>query len=61
MTKTLTVELTDPQAEALAQFVKRVGWQEWQQNAVDDNEASLMRSAFEQLQKALHEAGFNPR
>jgi predicted transcriptional regulator len=57
----LTLELTDTQAEALAQFVKRVGWQEWRQNAVDDNEASQMRGAFDQLQKALREAGFSPR
>jgi hypothetical protein len=57
----LTFELTDDQAEALAQFVKRVSWYDWRQNAVDDDEAHKMRSAFDQLQKALWRAGFNPR
>lgn len=57
----LTVELDEMQSEALAQFVKRVGWSEWRQNAVNDDEAYCMKSAFGQLQKALAEAGFAPR
>ena len=55
------LELTDDQAYALAQFVKRVGWQEWRQNAVDDGEAALMREAFGQIAKALADYGYSPR
>ena len=57
----LTVYLDEARALALAQFVKRCGWSEWRQNAVDDNEAAEMRAAFGELQKALAEAGFAPR
>ena len=55
------LELTDNQALALAQFVKRVGWTEWRQNAVDDAEAYLMRDAFDQLAAALKDGGYSPR
>ena len=57
----LNLELTDEQAYALAQFVKRCGWSEWRQNAVDDAEAYRMREAFAQLAKALKEGGYSPR
>ena len=57
----LTFELTDDQAYALAQFVKRCGWQEWRQNAVDDVEAYLMRDAFDELARALKDSGFSSR
>jgi len=40
---TVTVELADSRALALAQFVKRVGWQEFRACAVDDEEASHER------------------
>jgi len=55
------IELTDNQALALAQFVKRVGWTEWRQNAVDDAEAYLMRDAFDQLARSLADGGYSPR
>ena len=58
---TITCELSDDQALALAQFVKRVGWSEFRTNAVDDNEAAMIRSAVDALQKALVEAGYAPR
>ena len=57
----LTIELTDDQAYALSQFVKRVGWTEWRQNAVDDAEAYLIRDAFGQLARSLAEYGYSPR
>ena len=60
-TMDMHLELTDDQAYALAQFVKRVGWQEWRQNAVDDDEAALMREAFGQLARTLAEYGYAPR
>ena len=56
-----TVILEPAQALALAQFVKRVGWQEIRQNAVDDDEAYVMRDALGELAKALREAGYAPR
>jgi dissimilatory sulfite reductase (desulfoviridin) alpha/beta subunit len=58
---TVSMALTDDQALALAQFVKRVGWSEFRANAVDDNEAATIRSAVDALQKALVEAGYAPR
>ena len=60
-TMNLTLELTDDQAYALAQFVKRCGWTEWRQNAVDDDEAYLIRDAFDQLARALRDGGYSPR
>lgn len=54
-------ELTGAETWALAQFVKRVGWSEMRSNAVDDDEADLMRSAIEKLQAALAGAGVAPR
>ena len=54
-------DLTEQQAMALAQFVKRVGWQEIRQNAVDDDEAYLIRDGIGSLQNALAEKGFAPR
>ena len=58
---TFTVTLAPPEALALAQFLKRVGWTELRGNAIDDDEAYRMRGAFERVQKALAEVGFAPR
>ena len=58
---TTTIELTEGQAMALAQFMKRVGWDEWRRKAVDDAEAHLMRDACDKLSKALADRGFAPR
>ena len=55
------MELEPAQALALAQFVKRVGWSEIRQNAVDDNEAYAMREALGFLDKALGDSGYAPR
>lgn len=60
-TTNLSLELTADQANALAEFVKRCGWSEWRQNAVDDAEAYLMRDAFDQLSRALKDSGYSPR
>ena len=56
-----SVELTDAEALALAQFVKRVGWQEMRQCAVSDEEAREIRAAIYKLQDALAEVGYAPR
>ena len=58
---TVTCELGAAQSLALAQFVKRVGWSEFRTNATDDDEAALIRSAVDVLQKSLAEAGYAPR
>lgn len=58
---TVTTELTQSQALALAQFVKRLTWSEIQACAVDENETYEMRDAVNLLQKSLAEAGFSPR
>ena len=57
----VALELADAQALALAQFCKRVGWQEFRANAVDEEEAYEIRAAVDTLQAALREAGYAPR
>lgn len=58
---TVSMTMMEDQAQALAQFVKRVGWSEFRINAVDDTEAATIRSAVDVLQKALADAGYAPR
>ena len=58
---TITVELNEDQAQALAQFIKRYTWTDVRQNAVNDEEAYLMREAFDALQYAMADAGYAPR
>lgn len=60
-TVTVTTELTDSQAMALAQFVKRLTWSEMRDCAVDDDETWVMKDAIQALQKSLADAGFSPR
>lgn len=45
-TVTVTTELTDSQAMALAQFVKRLTWSEMRDCAVDDDETWVMKDAI---------------
>lgn len=61
-TKTaITVELTDEEAQALAQYLKRYIWTDVRQSAANDEEAYLMRDAFNAMQYALAGAGYSPR
>lgn len=46
-TVTVTTELTDSQAMALAQFVKRLTWSEMRACAVDDDETWVMKDAIQ--------------
>ena len=57
----LDIELDNVEAMALAQFVKRIGWRELRQNAVDDEEAYLMQGSVSKLQNAMANAGYAPR
>ena len=58
---TITVELTDSQALALAQLIKRIPLSDLRSNAQDEEEAYVMQGALQQVRKALSEQGFNPR
>ncbi len=60
-TVSVLTELSDAQALALAQLVKRVGWQEVRVNAVDDDEAYLMKDTLASLQRSLADSGYAPR
>ena len=60
-TETITVELTEAEAMAYAQFLKRVGWREYRENSVNEAEADLMRDAGYKIQGALIEKGYAPR
>jgi hypothetical protein len=60
-TITITVELTDAEALAYAQFLKRVGWREYRDNAVNEDETYLMRDAGGKIREALSEQGYAPR
>jgi hypothetical protein len=62
--KTITLDLDDNQAEALAQFTKRITYDAVE--AVADRhdggaELDDMRAGLDKLQRALAEAGFAPR
>lgn len=58
---TFSVEMDDSTAWALAQFLKRVGFSEIRQNAVDDAEAYTMRDGLDRVRIALQRAGHDPR
>ena len=57
----ITVELSDEQARAFAQFLKRVGHRDYISLAVDDEEAYLMLDAGEVIRRELRQAGYMPR
>ncbi|MBP1039194.1 hypothetical protein J8631_26945 [Serratia fonticola] len=58
---TVTTELTESQAMALAQFVKRLSWSEMRACAVDDDETWVIKDAISALQKSLADVGYSPR
>lgn len=58
---TITVKLTDAQALALAQFLKRVGLENYKNLSVDADEAYTMLDAGERIRTVLGEAGYAPR
>ena len=58
---TVTVELTDEQAQALAQYLKRYIWTDVRQSAASDEEAYLMRDAFNAVRHSLADVGYSPR
>lgn len=58
---TVTAELTDAQATAFAQFLKRVSWRDYRAVAVSDDEAFAMLHAGDKIRVALAELGYTPR
>ena len=57
----LTLDLPDDEALALAQFLKRVGLDDYRRLAVDVDEAWTMLEAGERVRQALADAGYAPR
>lgn len=57
----LTFDLSADEALALAQFLKRVGLDDYRRLAVDPDEAWTMLKAGERVRKALADAGYAPR
>jgi hypothetical protein len=57
----LDFDLTPAEALALAQFLKRVGVDDYRRLAVDRDEAWLMLDAGERVRAALAAAGYAPR
>jgi hypothetical protein len=60
-TKTIPMELTDSQAYALAQFFKRVTFDDFRKRALNDDDAYEMQHAAMRAGEALAKAGYEPR
>src|ERR1700682_4569472 len=60
-TVVLSVELLELEAAALAQFLKRLGYDDWMAKAQDENECNGMRAAGVALERELAAKSFNPR
>ena len=58
---TITVVLCAEQAQAYAQFLKRVGLSDYTALALNQDEAYLMLAAGQAIRQALREAGHAPR
>lgn len=58
---TAQLELSDAEAWALAQLVKRIGWSDCRALAADEAEARLMIQATDRVRAALATAGYAPR
>ncbi len=62
MTKvSITVNLETEQAAAYSQFLKRVAFQDYRNNATNDDEAYSMQSAGGEIREVLAKKGFEPR
>lgn len=57
----VTADLTDAEAMAFAQLLKRIGWRDYRANASSDDEAYLMHDAGSKIRAALVEQGYAPR
>ena len=59
--KRITLELSPDQAEALAQFCKRVTFSALKDHSKNEAEAYQALDAIERLRAALADSGVNPR
>ena len=57
----ISCELTDGQASEFAQFLKRVSFREYRDNAESEEAAYEMRDAGEVIRRALADRGYSPR
>lgn len=57
----ISVAMTDEEAWAYAQFLKRAGLSDYKTNAENEAEAYLMMQVGEKVRKALAEKGYSPR
>lgn len=57
----IEVELPDELALALAEFLKRVGYEDYRPLAVDQQQAYAMQGAGEKVRAALADKGYAPR
>lgn len=57
----ITVTLSDEQAWAFAQFLKRVCFSDYEHSATSEAEAYTMVGASEKIREALREQGYAPR
>lgn len=58
---TVTFQLTEIEAEAFSQFLKRAYWDIYRKCAVSDDDAYNMIYAAGKVRAGLSEAGFNSR
>jgi hypothetical protein len=57
----IAIELSDAQAWAFAQFLKRALLDDYRARAANQDEACEMRAAAEAIRRALAQAGYAPR
>lgn len=57
----IAFEVTEDQAWALAQFLKRVCWEDVQTRTVGKRECRLAIEGMEEVRTALRRMGINPR
>lgn len=58
---TITLDIPDEQAEALAEMCKRLCWQDAQRLAVDDKETRAIIDGIVALRSSLAHKGYTPR
>jgi hypothetical protein len=59
--RSIEIELTDEQAHALAQYLKRVLFDDFRRRAIDENDTYVMQNGAAEVRKALADAGYDPR
>ena len=57
----ITISLSDAEALAYAQFLKRISYREYRVNAVDDDEAYTIQRTGAKIREALADKGYSPR